>query len=384
MSQSFPSVHHSLRNDRGLTSTFALCAGLVFLSAWLTWAFWARVTRYEVSDSARLEVDTAPYPIQSSLSGRLLRSNLVLGKEIAEGDVLAEFDAQTEELSLREEGTRLSELQPQIDALHAELQAQNEGKWDERKVLSLSQNGARAQYEEANAEATLAEEELSRANRLRAEGIMSVADAERARTAAQSRRAAAESLWTGISRLEPELAVREKDREVKSKETQAALAKLQADLRTGGESVRRLQYEIERRKIRATVSGRLAECASLRPGSHVNEGDKLGVILPSGKLQVIAEFQPSAALGKLHAGQPASLRLQGFPWAQYGTVSTQVARVADEIRDGKVRVELSVTSNFPSRIPPQHGLPGSIEVAVEQVSPAKLVLRSAGEIVGAR
>lgn len=384
MSQSFPSVHHRLRNDRGLTSTFALAAGILFLSAWLAWAFLARVTRYEISDSARLEVDTAPYPIQANISGRLLRSSLVLGKEITAGDVLAEIDTQAEELSLREEQTRLGELQPQIDALRAELQAQSEGKSDERNVLAVSQNGARAQYEEANAQATLAEEELSRANRLRAEGIMSVADAERARAAAQSKRAAAESLRAGISRLEPELMVREKDRDVKSKETQAALAKLQAEARTGAESVRRLEYEIERRKIRATVSGRLAECASLPPGSHINEGERLGVILPSGKLQVIAQFQPSAALGKLHPGQPGSLRLQGFPWAQYGAVPTRVARLADEIRDGKVRVELSLTDKFPSRIPPQHGLPGSVEVAVEQVSPAKLVLRSAGEIVGTR
>ena len=384
MSQSFPSVHHRLRNDRGLTSTFALCSGLVLLSAWLAWAFLARVTRYEVSDAARLEVDTASYPIQANISGRLLRSNLVLGKEIAAGDVLAEIDTQAEELSLREEQTRVGELQPQIDALRAEFQAQSEGKSDERKILALSQNGARAQYAEANAQATLAEEELNRADRLRAEGIMSVADAERARAAAQSRRAAAESLRAGISRLEPELVVREKDRDVKSKETQAALAKLQAEARTGAESIRRLEYEIERRKIRATVSGRLAEYASLRPGSHISEGDKLGLILPSGKLQVIAEFQPSAALGKLHPGQSGSLRLQGFPWAQYGAVSIRVARVADEVRDGKVRVELSVASNFPSRIPPQHGLPGSVEVAVEEVSPAKLVLRSAGQIVGAR
>ncbi len=384
MSQSFPSVHHRLRNDRGLTSTFALCVGIVFLFAWLAWAFLARVTRYEVSDAARLEVDTAACPVQANISGRLLRSNLILGKQIVAGDVLAEIDTQGEELSLREEQTRLGQLQPQIDALRAELEAQSEGKSDERQILAFSQNGARAQYEEANAQATLAEEELNRANRLRAEGIMSVADAERARATAQSKRAAAESLRAGLSRLEPELVVREKDRDVKSKETLAALAKLQADARTGTESIRRLEYEIERRKIRAVVSGRLAECASLRPGSHINEGDQLGVILPSGKLQVIAEFQPSAALGKLHPGQPGALRLQGFPWAQYGTVPARVTRVADEIRDGKVRVELSVVNHFPSRIPPQHGLPGSVEVAVEQVSPAKLVLRSAGEIVGAR
>src|SRR4051794_34021554 len=148
MSQSFPSVHHRLRNDRGLTSTVALCVAILFLSAWLAWAFLARITRYEVSESARLEVDTAPYPIQANISGRLLRSSLVLGKQINAGDVLAELDSETQELSLREEQTRLFQLQPQMNALRAELQAQSEGKTDERSVLALSQSGARAQYED--------------------------------------------------------------------------------------------------------------------------------------------------------------------------------------------------------------------------------------------
>lgn len=383
MSNSFQSVSRSLAKDRGLTSGFALCIGVVLLSAWIAWAFLSSITRYEISDSARLEVDSAPYPVQANISGQLWRSKLVLGEQIQAGDVLAELDTQTEQLNLREEQARLGALQPQIAALRAQLEAEREGGSDERKVLAFSETSARAQYEEANAQAMLAEEELTRANRLRAEGILSVADAERARASAQSKRASAQSLWVGVSRLEPELVVREKDREVKSKETLAALVKLEAEVQTGAETVRRLEYEIERRRIRAAISGRLAECASLRPGSHISEGDKLGVILPSGKLQVIAEFQPSAALGKLHTGQAALLRLQGFPWAQYGTVPTRVARVADEIRDGKVRVELTVGSNFPSRVPPQHGLPGSVEVEVEQVSPAKLVLRSAGEIVGA-
>jgi hypothetical protein len=83
-------------------------------------------------------------------------------------------------------------------------------------------------------------------------------------------------------------------------------------------------------------------------------------------------------------GQPALLRLQGFPWAQYGTVSAQVARVAGEIRDGKVRVELTLSSAPPSRIPFQHALPGSVEVEIDRISPAALILRSAGDLIGAR
>ena len=76
------------------------------------------------------------------------------------------------------------------------------------------------------------------------------------------------------------------------------------------------------------------------------------------------------------ASQPARMRLQGFPWAQYGTISATVSSVGSEVRDGRVRVELLVNESG-SRIPIQHGLPGSLEVRVEYATPASLTLRGA-------
>jgi membrane fusion protein (multidrug efflux system) len=55
--------------------------------------------------------------------------------------------------------------------------------------------------------------------------------------------------------------------------------------------------------------------------------------------------------------------------------------VSSEIRDGLVRVEMKVDPARPCRIPLQHGLPGTVEVAVEQVTPGALVLRLAGRYV---
>lgn len=353
-------------------------------AAWVTWAFGAHVTRYEISESARLEVDAAAYPVQASVAGRLVASQLVLGKEVHAGEVLAQVESDDERLSLQEERTRFASLEPQLVALRSQMQSEDQGRTDERQVLSLSIEGAQAQYREALVQATSAEQESERAAHLRAEGIMAEADAQRAKATAQSKRSAAESLRIAISRLEPELEVRDSNRQVRLKQILGNVAKVQASEATSSATIQRLEYDIERRSIRAPISGRLGECATLRPGSHISEGQQLGVILPRGKLQIIAEFVPSAALGKVRPGQHALLRLQGFPWAQYGTVSAQVARVAGEIRDGKVRVELTLSSASPSRIPFQHGLPGSVEVEIDRISPAALILRSAGDLVGAR
>jgi membrane fusion protein (multidrug efflux system) len=249
--------------------------------------------------------------------------------------------------------------------------------------LGLSEGAARAQYEEAQAQAKLAEGEADRARRLHAEGILSEADTQRAVADAEMKRAAADNYRLILSRLGPEQQVRERERDIRQKQILDEIAKVETEMATSSAAIRRLEYEIGQRLIRAPVSGRLGECAPLRPGVHISQGQQLGVILPHGKLQVIAEFQPANALGKVHPGQPATVRLEGFPWTQFGTVPAQVSRVAGDIRDGKVRVELAVNPAANPRIHLQHGLPGSVEVEIDRISPIALVLRSAGQVLGA-
>lgn len=383
MANSFYRVRQSLRADNSIRSGAGLLVALALGGAWIVWAWQARITRYELSDSARLELDGAAYPIQANAAGELVGSTLILGKEVHAGDVLAELDDNDQRLSLQQERTHLASLEPQLAALRAQMHSEGEGRTDEHKVLGLSVDAARAQYEEAQAQAKLAEAEAGRERRLRADGIVSEADTQRALADAESKRAAADSFRLILSRLGPEQAVRERDRDVRQKQILGDIAKVEAEMATSSAAIRRLEYDIGQRLIRAPVSGRLGECATLRPGVHINQGQQLGVILPKGKLQVIAEFQPANALGKVHPGQQATVRLEGFPWTQFGTVPANVTRVAGDIRDGKVRVELAVQAAANPRIPLQHGLPGSVEVEIERISPIALVLRSAGQALGA-
>jgi membrane fusion protein (multidrug efflux system) len=55
-----------------------------------------------------------------------------------------------------------------------------------------------------------------------------------------------------------------------------------------------------------------------------------------------------------------------------------VAKVASEVRDGAVRVELVIDQVSARRIPLQHGLPGSVEIEVERTTPWTLLMRHAG------
>jgi membrane fusion protein (multidrug efflux system) len=64
-------------------------------------------------------------------------------------------------------------------------------------------------------------------------------------------------------------------------------------------------------------------------------------------------------------------------------VNATVLQAANEIRDGAVRVELAVDSTSNPRVTIEHGLPGSVEIAVEQVTPLTLLLRTAGALQAA-
>lgn len=380
---SFQRVNQSLRLDRGLPAVAALSTSILLLAGWLVWAFTARLTQYEVSDVARLEVAGAAYPVQANATGRLIASQLVLGQKVHAGDVLVELESDDEQLGLAQERSHFAALEPELAALRSQMGSEDEGRAAERNVLMFSTGGAQAQYQQAQAQEALAEQEARRATRLRADGLISEADAERASADAASKRAVTESLRVGVARLQPELQVRDRERDVRLKQLLGDIAKLEAEAVASAANRRRLEYEVDKRSIRAPVAGRLSECAPVRPGAHIVEGQQLGVIIPDTVLQLVAEFEPSAAFGKIHAGQNAIVRLQGFPWAQFGTVRAQVSEVAGEIRDGKVRVELAVDAAPRSRIPFQHGMPGTVEVEVDRTSPALLLLRSAGRAIGA-
>ena len=238
MTTNFYRVRHSLKADSGITSTAALLVALTLGAAWLVWAWQARITRYELSDSARLELNGAAYPVQANAAGKLVGSSLVLGKEVHAGDVLAELDDNDQRLSLQQERTHLTSLEPQLPALRAQMRSEGQGRSDERKVLGLSEDSARAQYEEARVQAEVAESVADRARRLRAAGIMSEADTQRAVADAAAKHAAAENRRLLLSRLVPEQAVRERDRDVRQKQILGDIAKVEAEMATSSAAIR--------------------------------------------------------------------------------------------------------------------------------------------------
>jgi membrane fusion protein (multidrug efflux system) len=358
-----------------------LTGATLLLGAWSAWFLAVQVAVYEVSHSARLEVDRAAHAVEAQVGGRVVTSRLGLGRQVAEGEILIELDASPLRLELEEQRARLRAARAQLAVLGDERAVESGALRQDRQGTQATLGNARAKYEEADAEARHSAEQAERLGRLHAGGNLSELEWLRAQAEAVKSRAAADALRFDIDRRAWDRRAGDSDRQARLEALRRQIAEVEGQIAVGGAVSERLEHEIDRRSLRAPVAGRLGEIADLPVGAYVREGGRVAVVVPSGDIRVVAQLVPGDALGRVRPGQPARLRLDGFPWTQYGSAEARVASVATEPTAGLVRAELIVRPGSNPRLPFQHGLPGVVEIEVERVTPATMVLRAAGRLL---
>jgi multidrug resistance efflux pump len=143
-----------------------------------------------------------------------------------------------------------------------------------------------------------------------------------------------------------------------------------------GDVLFELETDAGRIAVVASAAGQLGTIANLPIGAPILPGDELGALVPPESPKIVADFPASTAIGRLFPGQPARLRFNH--WTENGTLAATIARVSSPTADGHVQVELQIQSNNDTSIALQQGLSGTVEVEVEQVTPATLALRAIG------
>ena len=380
MATAFARTLRSVSDDRARRSTFALVVGLGLLAAWSTWFCCSTLPVYVTSTQARVEVDRAAYPIQAPLAGRIALVTMQLGMDVHAGDALVELDTEPQRLEVAQGRARIRALSEEAEAARKQLVAERAAAVTQRGGVGVTVAEAEARLREAEAAKKQASAEMERTRRLAAEGLASKGDAARALGEQQQRSAASDALRFAVGRITAAKRLDVSDRTVLAAALERQVTALEGERETVQATVDRLEHEVSRRVVRAPVDGQVVEMPPITSGTMVKEGDRLGVVLPVGSLRAVADLPPPEALGRVRVGQRARVRLEGFPWAQHGTVAGTVTRVAGEVRDNRVRVELAIDTSS-SRIPLQHGLPGVVEIEVDRMSPAALVLRAAGRTV---
>lgn len=379
MPSQFSRTTRSLSLD---TSRYALIAwGIagVCLLFWLLWFVFGGVTVYETSRKARLEVRQAPHPVASLVSGKLAQSYMVIGAEVHAGDLLLELDSEAIALRLKEEESRRDSFAPKIALLRQEIAAQEEAVADGRRSAMAAGRAAEARTREVAAAATFANDYKRRLNEESKAGGIAEIDALRAASEYNKLSASKDAFASDLKKIDYEAGVRNNQTRAQIANLERSVISLEGELATSEVTISRLRLEIERHRIRAAVDGRVGDVLTLKPGAYVAEGEKLATLIPEGDLIIVAEFNPSTALGRLRPGQDAWLRLDGFPWAQYGSIHASVVRVASEVRDNALRVEMQPLSSLANAQALRHGLPGTADIRIETISPLLMALRITGQ-----
>lgn len=378
MPSQFSRTTRSLAADSARPAWLAWGVAAVLLCIWLTWFLFGEVTVYEVSRKARVEAREQAHAVASPTARVVRARRVVTGQTVNAGDVLVELDDAVEQARIAEAESRLRAVAPRLAGLQREIATRREGLVKAQESTEAALGGARervAQNASARDFARLQAQRL--AEEAQVGGIAAV-DAQRAQAESQALDAAHKALTAELARLQADAGNQALQQRALIDVLERQSAELDAEAATQRTAIAALRAAAERLKVRTPVDGRVADIAALPEGSHVSEGQALATIVPPGKLVVVAEFDPASALGRLQTGQAGRLRLQGFPWAQYGSVAGHISRVAGDWREGGLRAEFEIAPGTLGSAPLQHGLLGTVEAAVEQVSPAVLILRATG------
>lgn len=377
MASPFAHTLRSLEVD-GTRSARALAVlALALLGAWIAWLTLARISVTEVSEDARVEVGAAGHELAVAIEGRVLGVRARVGQRVVAGEVVVELDDKDTRLALGLARERVDSLASVVAQREREIVAERETIEAAERASGAAAAQARARVDRAIAAARLAETELEEVVALREAEVGTASEVRRSEAEAEQLRAATRELKSASSRERFEQDRDVHDRLATIVRVEGEIAELEVELASARGTVETLTAQLEHHRVRAPVDGVVGELDSVERGSWLDRGEVVGMIVPDGELEIVAKFEPSAAIGRVEVGQPATLRLAGFPWTQYGSIQARVSRVASELRQGTIRVELEIVS-VPSAIVLEHGLPGALEVEVEQASPATLLLRAAG------
>lgn len=386
MAYPFDRTLRSLNGYESGTRVLLVVLMMLGIGGFVAWACLAEVPIVKVSSQARVEPHNAVYRLEPPSAGRVIQSHLNLDIDVAEGDLLIEFDAHAEQLELEQSKATAAALERELGIIRDQIANKKTEKAASGQVDEVAVREAIEKEQEIAPRHKLAQERAQLALKSPTGSISELEKLERA-TDADTLGFAKNAQQLAIQRLRREQAVANERLAAQLLALQREELRVEGQLRELKVAIDRLEYQIERKHYRAPASGRLVDVVELGAGAFIADGQRLGTIVANdADVRIRARF-PKEVVGIIQPGQTAQLKLDGHPWTVYGTVPARVTRVGTEpglvatpeAIPGTVRVELDIEAPPDPRIQLRHGMTAEVEVEVARVSPIALLLRSLGE-----
>lgn len=137
----------------------------------------------------------------------------------------------------------------------------------------------------------------------------------------------------------------------------------------------RQQYVLE-----APSAGRVTLTRYWSSNQRISAGDKLASILPDGTTEVIGRLQiPSAGFGKIRIGQQVQVRLNGYPYMEFGVLRGEIrslSAVPEQVQTptgteivylAEVLFPEGMTTSYSRELPMIQQMDGTAEIITEDL-----------------
>jgi hemolysin D len=376
--------------------------GIGFSSAFAAWAYLGQIQ--EVSRApGKLVPKGEVYKIQPTIAGRIDRILIQEGQSVEAGQPIATLDnglaiAEVERLQqdLFSNQIQIGQAQGLADKVQLEVQARQAiaTAQQQTQVMAISQARADASTQrqlqtQINVETEAYQARLARLQPLIEEGaigrdrLFEVEQALRQQEQAkiqnqgelQKNLSEAAQLQSGLLQKQAEGQQSLLEAQQRIQQIQGEVSQRQAKIRETETLLKAAQLKAKQTQLYAPVTGTVSALKVRNPGEVTQPGQTLAEIAPANAPLVLTAFLPSQQAGLVQTGMAVQIKLDAFPYQNYGLVAGQVLSISPDATIDKqlgsgYQVEIALRQHSVSDrervIPLKAGQTASAEIIVRQ------------------
>nr|BDT30381.1 HlyD family efflux transporter periplasmic adaptor subunit [Myxococcus sp. MH1] len=377
------------RTRQVLRTLYLVCAGLALLG-------FGALCFIELDVVVRAQAVVAPVGetarVQAQRSGVVADISVREGQPVEQGAVLLRLDDAQVRTRLKLLEQQVAEARGRVSMLEALVASRADAYGVQVRVRKATAvetvarlEAARAQVSAKEREAEARARDARQAEQLKAKEFVAPVEAENAATEAEvarsqveAARAAARELEASLERLELEQRGLEGDARVASLADGAALAAAKVELERYEGELEETRLEVARWEVVAPRAGTVQGLTVFDRGDVVQAGSVLGLVVPSEDALVVRAAVTSEGITFLREGQAVRIKLDGYPFQDFGVLLGELSRVAgdttrrqdDTLGASPYRVDVRVpeaprsTAGVPVKLRP--GMTGTAEFVVRR------------------
>lgn len=389
---------------------YLVVGGLIFTGIVGTWAWFGTVE--EVSTAlGQLAPQGEVFKVQPPISGEVIAIHVNQGDAVAQGQVIARLDdrlidqeIQRLTYSLEASQEKLAQTQALIgqtqlgletvqSMARADIVARQSSIAQEQTAITTSEQLLAQLNVDRNAQV----ERVERLSDLVSQGALSrdhlfqleqaLRDRDRSITETQG---LVEQSGSTLARLEAELTQtqalaqrNELDAIKQLQQLQIEATNLQSAIRETQALLERSQTELSQTTLSAPVSGIVSALTIANVGEVIQPGQTLAEIAPGTAPLVLSALLPNEKAGLVAAGMPVNIKLDAFPYQDYGIVAGSVLSISPDtspheqmgmVYQVEVMLDTTAINHEGTLVPLRAGQTATAEIVVRRRRIMSLVL----------